>query len=176
MRAVTIVLFVGTVWIGFSAVNGTATAVERPAAAISQQGPEDEIAALLEEIAVERKWAIEQRFDSILTWLQEATDAATRKKDTSLAAIAECENRLKKAVYERAEPPSEAGRWGLLASILYSTRVSSVVIDGKILHEGDTIHGVKIVGINEDTVELARGDERWQQKVGMTIPAEANPV
>ena len=176
MRAVTIALFAGMVWLGFSAVNGTAAAVERPAAAISQEGLEEEIKTLLEEIAAERKWAIEQRFDNILTWLQEAVDAATRKKETSLAAIAESERQLNKAVHERAELVPEAGSWGLLASILYSARVSSVVIDGEILHEGDTIHGVKVVGINEDTVELAKDDERWQQKVGMTFPAEAGSV
>jgi len=176
IRAATIVLFAGMAWIGFSTVNGTAAAVEKPAAAISQEGLEEEIKTLLEEITAERKWTIEQRFDSILTWLQDAADAATRKKETSLAALAEYERQLKEAVYERAEPVAEAGSWGLLASILYSARVSSVVIDGRILHEGDTIHGVKIVGINEDAVELAKGDQRWQQKVGMAFPVEANPV
>ncbi len=176
MRAVTIALFAGMVWIGFSAVNGTAAAVERSAAAISEEGLEAEIETLLEEIAAERKWAIEQRFESILTWLQEAADAAMRKKDTSLAVLAECERQLKKAVYERKEPVSEVGSWGLLASILYSARMSSVVIDDQILHEGETIHGVKVVRIHEDTVELAKDDERWQQKVGMTFPVEADPV
>ncbi len=164
------------IWIGFSAVNGTAAAVERSAAAISETGIEEGIENLLAEIAAERRWAIEQRFDSILTWLQEAADAAMRKKETSLAALAECERQLKKAVCERKEPVSEGGSWGLLASILYSARMSSVVIDGKILHEGETIHGVKVVKIHEDTVELAKNGERWQQKVGMTFPVEADPV
>jgi len=51
-----------------------------------------------------------------------------------------------------------------------------VVIDGQILHEGETIHGVKVVRIHEDKVELAKDDERWRQKVGMTFPVEADPV
>ena len=150
--------------------------MEKRSAAISETGIEVEIETLLEEIATERKWAIEQRFDTILTWLQDAADAAMRKKDTSLAALAESERQLKKAVYERKGPVSDGGSWGLLASILYSARLSSVVIDGQILHEGDTIHGVKVVRIHEDTVELAKDDESWRQKVGMTFPVEADPV
>jgi hypothetical protein len=114
---------------------------------------------------------------SKVTRLQEAADAAMGKKETSLAAFAESGRQLTQAVSESKEPVlEEEGRWGLLASILYSARVSSVVIDGEILHEGDTIHGVKVVGINEDTVELAKDDERWQQKVGMVFPVEAGQV
>ena len=176
MRAATIVLFAGMAWIGFSAVKGNAAAVERAPAATSREGLEEEIVTLLEEISSERKWAIEQRFESILTWLQEAADAATRKKEASLAALAESERQLNKAVYERAEPVAETGKCGLLASILYSARVSSVVIDGRILHKGDTIHGVKIVGINKDTVEFAKDDQKWQQAVGMVFPVEADPA
>lgn len=176
LRAVAMALIAAVGVTGLLTAKGTAKAVENRSAAISEMGIEAEIENLLEEIAAERRWAIEQRFDSILTWLQEAADAAMRKKETSLAALAECERQLKKAVYERKEPVSEGGSWGLLASILYSARMSSVVIDGQILHEGETIHGVKVVRIHEDTVELAKDDERWQQKVGMTFPVEADPV
>jgi hypothetical protein len=176
LRAVAIAL-IAAVWVtGLLTAKVTAKAVENRSAAISETGIEAEIEDLLEEISAERRWAIEQHFESILTWLQEASEAAMRKKDTSLAALAECERQLKKAVYERKAPVSEGGSWGLLASILYSARVSSVVIDGQILHEGETIHGVKVVRINEDTVELAKDGQMWRQKVGMTFPIEADPV
>jgi len=176
LRAVAIALTAAAGVTGLLTAKGTARAVENQSAVISETGLEEEIENLLEEIAAERRWAIEQRFESILTWLQEAADVAMRKKETSLAALAECERQMKKGVCERKEPVSEAGSWGLLASILYSARVSSVVIDGQILHEGETIHGVKVVRIHEDTVELAKNDEKWQQRVGMTFPVEADPV
>ena len=176
MRAVTIALFTGIVWIGFSAVNGTAAAVENRGAEISETGIEGEIEDLLEGIAAERRFAIEQHFESILTWLQEAADAAVRKKDASLARLSECQRQLKQVVYERKEPLSEGGSWGLLASILYSARFSSVVIDGRILHEGEMVHGVKVVRINKDTVELVKNGRMWHQKVGMTFPVEAGAV
>jgi hypothetical protein len=73
-----------------------------------------------------------------------------------------------------AQSPPAAG--GLLGSILYSNRHSSVVIDGAILHEGDIIHGVKVFKIREDTVELEKNGQRWQQNVGMTFPPATDPV
>ena len=69
-----------------------------------------------------------------------------------------------------------ASRRGLLASILYGDKNSSVVIDGVILHEGDMIHGVKVVRIHEDTVELEKEGEKWQQKLGMRFPAKSDAV
>jgi hypothetical protein len=65
---------------------------------------------------------------------------------------------------------------GLLGSILYSNRHSSVVIDGVILHEGDIIHGVKVFKIHEDAVELEKNGQRWQQNVGMSFPSATDPV
>jgi len=176
LRLVAIALITTVLVAALLTAKAAAKAVEKRSVATSETGIEGEIEDLLEAIAAERRFAIEQHFESILTWLQEAADAAMRKKDTSLAALAESERQLKKAVYERKEPVSEEGSCGLLASILYSTRLSSVVIDGRILHEGETIHGVKVVRINKDTVELAKNARTWRQKVGMTFPVEADPV
>ena len=73
-------------------------------------------------------------------------------------------------VEERADTGRNSeGRCGLLASILYSDRISSVVIDGLILHEGDMIHGVRVFKIHKDTVELEKSGEKWEQQVGMTF-------
>ena len=176
LRLVAIALITTVLVASLLASKAAAKAVENRSVATSETGIEGEIEDLLEAIATERRFAIEQHFESILTWLQEAVDAAMRKKDTSLSALAESERQLKKAVYERKEVVSEGCSWGLLASILYSARVSSVVIDGQILHEGETIHGVKVVRIKQDTVELAKDGRMWRQKVGMTFPVEADAV
>ncbi len=57
---------------------------------------------------------------------------------------------------------------GVVGGILYSKDNPLAVIDSKILKEGDTIHGVKIVKIYEDKVELEKNSHRWTQKAGET--------
>jgi hypothetical protein len=66
-----------------------------------------------------------------------------------------------------AAPPAEPEF--LVAGIVYSTQQpSSVIIDGRILHEGDTIHGATVTKITETYAELKRGDKTWQIKAGQT--------
>jgi uncharacterized protein YpmB len=59
---------------------------------------------------------------------------------------------------------------GLIKSIVYSKDLSSIVIsdNNNILHENNTIHGVKIVKIHEDKVEFAKNGQTWTQKLGQT--------
>jgi hypothetical protein len=56
-----------------------------------------------------------------------------------------------------------------VAGIVYSTeQPSSIIIDGQILHEGDSIHGATVVKITETYAELHRGDRVWQIRAGQT--------
>ncbi len=51
--------------------------------------------------------------------------------------------------------------------IIYSTeQPSSIIIDGRILHEGDTIHGATVVRITKEYAELSRGDKKWTIRPG----------
>jgi hypothetical protein len=69
---------------------------------------------------------------------------------------------------QTAEKPPEEPEYRL-AGIVYSTeQPSSVIIDGHILHEGDTIHGATVVKIAENYVILRRGDKTWTIKAGQT--------
>jgi len=52
-----------------------------------------------------------------------------------------------------------------LTGILYAGDNSSAVVDGKIVHEGETINGVKVIKIHKDKVEFERAGKRWTQKV-----------
>ena len=52
-----------------------------------------------------------------------------------------------------------------LTGILYAEGNSSAVVDGKIVHEEDTINGVKVIKIHRDKVEFERAGERWTQQV-----------
>jgi hypothetical protein len=52
-----------------------------------------------------------------------------------------------------------------LTGILYTEGNSSAVVDGKIVHEQETMNGVKVIKIHEDKVEFERAGERWTQQV-----------
>ena len=65
------------------------------------------------------------------------------------------------------KPPEEPGY--RVAGIVFSTeQPSSVIIDGRILHEGDTIHDATVVKIAESFAVLRRGDKTWIIKAGQT--------
>jgi len=69
---------------------------------------------------------------------------------------------------QTAEKPPEE-RLYRIAGIVYSTeQPSSVIIDGHILHEGDTIYEATVVKIAQNEVILRRGDKIWTIKAGQT--------
>ena len=52
----------------------------------------------------------------------------------------------------------------VIQSILYSQSGRSVVIDNKILYEGDSINGATIIKINKNSVEFAIGEQKFTKK------------
>jgi type II secretory pathway component PulC len=105
---------------------------------------------------------------------------AHQNLDSATAGVVSAMGQLQVQLDELSPGPvttqSQPAAYGLLGSILYSNRRSSVVIDGVILHEGETIHGVKVFKIHEDAVELEKNGQTWQQNVGMTFPPATDPV
>lgn len=61
--------------------------------------------------------------------------------------------------------PEPVNKDVVLTGILYAGDNSSAVVDGKIVHEKETINGVKIIKIHEDKVEFEMADKRWTQYV-----------
>jgi len=57
------------------------------------------------------------------------------------------------------------GQQGMVTGILYTIENSSAVVDGQVVHEGDTIYGVKVVKIERSTVEFKKHGDRWRQRV-----------
>jgi hypothetical protein len=114
-----------------------------------------------------------QIFSGQLSSAQQELESATAGVVSVMVELQEQLDELE----QRADAGQDgAVRGGLLASILYSAKNSSVVIDGVILHEGDMICGVKVVKIHEDTVELEKEGQKWQQKLGMRFPAKSDAV
>ncbi len=67
------------------------------------------------------------------------------------------------ATPEKGEP-----EWRV-AGIIYSTQQpSSIIVDGRILHEGDIIHGATVIKITESHAELKQGDKTWEISAGQT--------
>jgi len=66
-------------------------------------------------------------------------------------------------------PASKATQKVLISSIVYSVDKASVVIDDRIVHEGDTVGGVTVVKIFKDRVVFEKKDAgttlRWTEKI-----------
>ena len=68
---------------------------------------------------------------------------------------------------ESASASSSAPRksCGLVDGILFSPDKPSVLIDGHVLKEGDTIYGTMVVDIGRRIVTFEKNGKRWEQRV-----------
>jgi len=57
------------------------------------------------------------------------------------------------------------GTRGVIDGIIYSADSASVLIDGQILKEGESIYGVRVVDIDRRIVTFERAGQRWSQRV-----------
>ena len=55
---------------------------------------------------------------------------------------------------------------GLIEGVVYTEDDSSALIDGRIIKEGEMIHGASIIKIYRDRVELEKDGKIWEQHVG----------
>jgi hypothetical protein len=70
---------------------------------------------------------------------------------------------------EKAAAPVDTEPEWRVAGIIYSTQQpSSIIVDGRILHEGDTIHGATVLKITESYAVIRQGDKTWQIRAGQT--------
>jgi len=58
------------------------------------------------------------------------------------------------------------GTPGTVTGILYTAESRSAVIDGQVVKEGNTIHGVTVVKIYKAEVEFKKNYKVWKQRVG----------
>ncbi|MHC4482060.1 MAG: thioredoxin domain-containing protein [Planctomycetota bacterium] len=59
-----------------------------------------------------------------------------------------------------------------LTGVLYTEDNPSAIVDGRIVHEGDVIGGVKVVKIHKGKVDFERSGRRWSQR----MPAAAEGI
>lgn len=94
----------------------------------------------------------------------EALNLENQKEYALSAELAE----LEKTLSEEPPTPKSKETYGLLLGIVYSPDKSSAVVDNKILHEGDSIHGVHVFKIYEGKVVFEKNGNRWEQVVRQT--------
>ena len=93
-----------------------------------------------------------------LKWLILAAIAVCGMLGYKVATKASKDN--KEVVYDRPAP-----RFGVVTAILYCEDSPTILIEDQMLHEGDAIHEVKVLEINEDKVLFDKEGKQWEQKV-----------
>jgi hypothetical protein len=105
---------------------------------------------------------IAERKSRILARLEGETLNLEQQKQYALTVeLPQLEKQMKDNLSE-AQP---AAIHGVITGILYSADKPSAVIDGKIVHQGDSISGVTVVEISKDKVAFAKNGKKWQQTV-----------
>lgn len=111
---------------------------------------------------------IAERKNRILAKLEwETVNLEQRKQYALTDGLAQFEKRLKEDVLK---PKPKATR-GVVTGVLYSMYKPSAIVDHKIVHEGDTIHGVTVVKIYKDKVKFSKKGKNWEQEVRQTPEA-----
>lgn len=130
-----------------------------------------------QDAAEEKIKALRVQLNNMRTKLNEANaeiatlQARIEALTGQLASRSEIERRLRKSIPIEVKPERKPSATpGLVTAILYTIGGSSVVIDDEILYEGDTIYGVSIIKINQNTVEFAKGHHLWTQHIHQTPP------
>ena len=72
-------------------------------------------------------------------------------------------------IWERGKLPEvpeqpEAER-GTIGAIVYNEENPTALINNKVVHEGDSIQGVKVVKIHRNEIEFDKNGKRWTQRL-----------
>ena len=111
---------------------------------------------------------IAERKSEILAKLEYETADLERGKNYALTvALPELEKQLKQDLLKPEPTPTH----GVVAGIVYSADKPSAIVDRKIVHEGDVIHGATVVKIYKDKVKFSKKSKNWEQKVQQTPEA-----
>jgi len=83
-----------------------------------------------------------------------------------VAAVSKCDQaEARLAAINSSKALKDKPKVGLVKGIVYNPPSSCAVVGGTIVHVGDTIHEVTIVGIQSNAVEFAKDGVSWQQSV-----------
>ena len=86
-----------------------------------------------------------------------------RQKHHELIKLQEWESQMKENLF-KAKP--ETTELGVLTTIACIEDDPMIMVNGKILSEGDEIQGVKVLKIHREKVDFEKKGEKWTQKLG----------
>jgi len=105
---------------------------------------------------------INQRKNEIIAGLEWQTNKLERQHEY---ASTKGLNKLEKKMRVKSLAPEPEQTHGVIAGIIYSQDKPVAIIDGTAVHQGESIHGVKVVRINKNSVEFTKDDNTWIQKL-----------
>ncbi len=117
--------------------------------------------------AVAQSRIAEVKNDILAKYEWEAVTLEKLKRYALTVGLIELEKRLKENVLAAKPEPTH----GVITGIVYAEEKPSAIIDGQIVHEGETIHNVTVAKIHRDKIEFQKNDKRWKQKVRETPEA-----
>jgi hypothetical protein len=127
----------------------------------------DSIEISPERFAVAQSQIAERKGEIMAKLACETADLKVQKNYALTVTLPELEKQLKE---DQLKPEPEPTH-GLVAGIVYSADKPSAIVDRKIVHEGDVIHGATVVKIYRDSVKFSKKGKNWEQKVQQTPEA-----
>ena len=115
-------------------------------------------------LAVAQSRIAERKNDILRRFKWGVIEIEKQKRYALTVGLVELEKRLKENVF-KAKPKVTHG---VITGIVYAEENPSAIIDGRVVHEGDTIHGVKVVKIHKDKIEFVKNSKKWKQSVQET--------
>ena len=90
------------------------------------------------------------------------------EKDTSVWEAITTKNVISRLWTEEKCPSiykSYTDKYGVVVGIICSTENPTALINNEIVHEGDTINGVRVIEISRDKIQFEKNSSVWTQKV-----------
>jgi hypothetical protein len=111
--------------------------------------------------AVAQSRIAERKSDILAKLAYETADLEREKKYALTITLPKLEKQLKQDLLTPKPKPTH----GMVTGIVYSADKPSAIVDRKIVHERDVIHGATVVKIYRDSVKFSKKSKNWEQKV-----------
>ncbi len=105
-----------------------------------------------------------QRNKQVAVRLEMGINDLEKCKQLTLQRLQGLEEQLRDDVLKPEPEPT----YGVVTGIVYSDEQPLALVDGQVVREGQTVHGVRVVKILRRTVEFEKGDTKWEQRVRQT--------
>ena len=110
----------------------------------------------------------------MLTAMEELQSQAARLENRRMFFVAElelweadCKENVIKAIRDIMDGPTKP-KYPMVSAISFGRKDPAAMVDGKLVHEGNTVNDVKVVKIHRDKIEFEKNGKHWVQAIGQT--------